>query len=165
MRHRQGLVKLNVTSSHRKALFSNMANSLIEHERIRTTLSKAKALRRVVEPLITLGRKASVSNRRLAFSRLRNRSSVVKLFDDLGPHYERSNRPGGYVRIVKTGFRPGDSAPTAYVELVDREEALAAKQAAVLADSSEPPQQALADNAELPKASEEDSAEQESEKK
>ncbi len=119
MRHRHGLRKLNRTSSHRKAMFRNMANSLVEHEVIKTTLPKAKELRRVVEPIITLGRTPSLSNKRLAFSRLRNRKSVVKLFSVLGPRY--SQRNGGYTRILKNGFRQGDNAPMALMELVDRE--------------------------------------------
>ena len=123
MRHGNGLRKLNRTSSHRKAMFRNMANSLIEHEAIKTTLPKAKELRAVVEPLITLGKKPSLANRRLAFDRLRNRDSVTKLFDVLGPRYQ--TRPGGYTRTLKFGFRVGDNAPMAYVELVDRPEAAA----------------------------------------
>ncbi|THF61312.1 50S ribosomal protein L17 [Pseudothauera rhizosphaerae] len=120
MRHRNGLRKLNRTSSHRQAMFRNMANSLLQHEVIKTTLPKAKELRRVVEPLITLGKKPSLSNRRLAFSRLRDRDMVVKLFDELGPRY--ANRNGGYLRILKFGFRNGDNAPLALVELLDRPE-------------------------------------------
>jgi len=120
MRHRNGLRKLNRTSSHRQAMFRNMANSLLEHEAIKTTLPKAKELRRVVEPLITLGKKPSLANRRLAFDRLRDRAMVVKLFDELGPRY--ANRNGGYLRILKFGFRDGDNAPMAYVELLDRPE-------------------------------------------
>lgn len=118
MRHRHGLRKLNRTSSHRLAMLRNMSNSLIEHEVIKTTLPKAKELRKVVEPLITLGKKPSVANRRLAFSRLRDDKSVSKLFDVLGPRY--AARPGGYLRILKFGFRVGDNAPMALVELVDR---------------------------------------------
>lgn len=118
MRHRQGYRKLNRTTSHRLAMFKNMANSLIQCEAIKTTLPKAKELRRVVEPLITLGKTSSVANRRLAFSRLRDDASVKKLFDILGPRYQA--RPGGYLRILKCGFRPGDQAPMAFVELVDR---------------------------------------------
>ncbi|MCL2589905.1 MAG: 50S ribosomal protein L17 [Betaproteobacteria bacterium] len=121
MRHRNGLRKLNRTSSHRQAMFRNMANSLLRHEVIRTTLPKAKELRRVVEPLITLGKKASVANRRLAFNRLRDREIVVKIFDELGPRY--ASRPGGYLRILKCGFRDGDNAPMAYIELLDRPDA------------------------------------------
>ena len=118
MRHGNGLRKLNRTSSHRKAMFRNMANSLIEHEAIKTTLPKAKELRAVVEPLITLGKKPSLANRRLAFDRLRNRDSVTKLFDVLGPRYQ--TRPGGYTRTLKFGFRVGDNDPMALIELVDR---------------------------------------------
>ena len=120
MRHRHGLRKLNRTSSHRLAMLRNMSNSLIEHEVIKTTLPKAKELRKVVEPLITLGKKPSLANRRLAFNRLRDRDSVTKLFDVLGPRY--ANRPGGYLRILKFGFRVGDNAPMALVELLDRPE-------------------------------------------
>ncbi len=120
MRHRHGLRKLNRTSSHRLAMLRNMSNSLIEHEVIKTTLPKAKELRKVVEPLITRGKKSSVANRRLAFARLRDRDTVAKLFDVLGQRYE--NRPGGYLRILKAGFRKGDNAPMALVELVDRPE-------------------------------------------
>lgn len=120
MRHRNGLRKLNRTSSHRQAMFKNMAASLLRHEVIKTTLPKAKELRRVVEPLITLGKKPSLSNRRLAFNRLRDREMVVKLFDELGPRY--ANRNGGYLRILKFGFRNGDNAPMALVELLDRPE-------------------------------------------
>ncbi len=118
MRHRHGLRKLNRTSSHRLALLRNLANSLIKHEVIKTTLPKAKELRRVAEPLITLGKKPSVANRRLAFARLRDRDMVVKLFDELGPRY--ATRNGGYLRILKFGFRQGDNAPMALVELMDR---------------------------------------------
>ncbi len=118
MRHRNGLRKLNRTSSHRQAMFRNMANSLLRHEAIKTTLPKAKELRRVVEPMITLGKKPSLANRRLAFDRLRDRDMVVKLFDELGPRF--SSRNGGYLRILKCGFRDGDNAPMAYVELLDR---------------------------------------------
>ena len=118
MRHLKSGRKLNRTSSHRKAMFSNMTISLIEHEMIKTTLSKAKELRRVAEPLITLAKNDSVANRRLAFSRLRDDSAVGKLFAELGPRY--NERPGGYMRILKCGFRSGDAAPMAVVELVDR---------------------------------------------
>ena len=118
MRHGHGLRKLNRTSSHRLAMLRNMANSLIAHEAIKTTLPKAKELRRVVEPLITLGKKPSLANRRLAFDRLRDRDSVVKLFGVLGERYK--TRPGGYTRILKFGYRVGDNAPMALVELVDR---------------------------------------------
>jgi len=121
MRHRHGLRKLNRTSSHRLAMLRNMANSLLRHELITTTLPKAKELRRVVEPIITLGKKPSLSNRRLAFSRLRDREMVVKVFGELGPRYAKRN--GGYLRILKHGFRRGDNAPMALVELMDRPEA------------------------------------------
>ena len=121
MRHRHGLRKLNRTSSHRLAMFRNMANSLLRHEAIQTTLPKAKELRRVVEPIITLGKKPSLANRRLAFDRLRDREVVVKVFDELGPRYAKRN--GGYLRILKSGFRKGDNAPMAFVELMDRPEA------------------------------------------
>jgi large subunit ribosomal protein L17 len=120
MRHGHGLRKLNRTSEHRQAMLRNMMNSLIEHEAIKTTVPKAKELRRVVEPIITLAKEATVANRRLAFDRLRDRDSVVKLFDDLGPRFK--SRPGGYTRILKMGFRVGDNAPMALVELVDRPE-------------------------------------------
>ena len=120
MRHGNGLRKLNRTSSHRLAMLRNMANALLRHEAIKTTLPKAKELRRVAEPLITLGKKPSLANRRLAFNRLRDRDMVVKLFDTLGPRYQ--NRNGGYLRILKCGFRQGDNAPMAYVELMDRPE-------------------------------------------
>jgi|SRR5690554_3228632 large subunit ribosomal protein L17 len=128
MRHRNGLRKLNRTSSHRQAMFRNMANSLLQHEVIKTTLPKAKELRRVVEPLITLGKKPTVANRRLAFNRLRDRDMVVKLFDELGPRY--ANRNGGYLRILKFGFRDGDNAPMALVELLDRPDVQADEPAA-----------------------------------
>jgi large subunit ribosomal protein L17 len=118
MRHRHGLRKLNRTSSHRQAMLRNMANSLLRHEAIKTTLPKAKELRRVVEPLITLGKKPNLANRRLAFNRLRDREMVVKVFDELGPRY--AGRNGGYLRILKFGFRVGDNAPMAIVELMDR---------------------------------------------
>jgi large subunit ribosomal protein L17 len=120
MRHKHGLRKLNRTSSHRLAMLRNMSNSLIEHEVIKTTLPKAKELRKVVEPLITLGKKPSLANRRLAFNRLRDRDSVAKLFDVLGTRYE--TRPGGYLSILKFGFRQGDNAPMALVMLMDRPE-------------------------------------------
>jgi large subunit ribosomal protein L17 len=120
MRHRQSGRKLNRNSSHRKAMFSNMAASLMRHEVITTTLPKAKELRRVAEPLITMAKSDSVHKRRLAFARLRDREVVTKLFNELGPRYQ--NRPGGYLRILKTGFRAGDKAPMALVELVDRPE-------------------------------------------
>ena len=118
MRHGHGLRKLNRTSAHRQAMLRNMMNSLIEHEAIKTTVPKAKELRRVVEPMITLAKKDSVANRRLAFARLRDDASVTQLFTDLGPRYNA--RPGGYTRILKMGFRVGDNAPMAFVELVDR---------------------------------------------
>ena len=118
MKHRHGLRKLNRTSSHRIAMFRNMASSLFEHEIIKTTLVKAKELRTVAEPLITLAKKDSVANRRLAFDRTRNKEMVGKLFSELGPRY--AERPGGYIRILKCGERAGDKAPMAYVELVDR---------------------------------------------
>ena len=121
MRHGHGLRKLNRTSEHRLAMLRNMMNSLIEHEVIKTTVPKAKELRRVVEPMITLGKEPTLANKRLAFDRLRNRDNVVKLFADLGPRYK--TRPGGYTRILKMGFRVGDNAPMALVELVDRPEA------------------------------------------
>ena len=120
MRHGHGLRKLNRTSEHRLAMLRNMMNSLIEHEAIKTTLPKAKELRRVIEPMITVAKEATVANRRLAFNRLRDRDSVVKLFNELGPRYK--TRPGGYTRILKMGFRVGDNAPMAFVELVDRPE-------------------------------------------
>jgi large subunit ribosomal protein L17 len=127
MRHRQGLRKLNRTSSHRLAMLRNMCNSLITHEAIKTTVPKAKELRRLVEPLITLGKDSSLSNRRLAFDRTRDRDVVAKLFDVLGPRY--AGRPGGYTRILKMGFRVGDNAPMAFVELVDRPEPVEAEAA------------------------------------
>ena len=120
MRHRLGLRKLNRTSAHRQSMLRNMTNSLLRHEVIKTTLPKAKELRRVAEPIITLAKKPSVANRRLAFSRLRDREIVVKLFDELGPRYAKRN--GGYLRILKFGFRQGDNAPMALVELMDRPE-------------------------------------------
>jgi len=132
MRHRKSGRKLNRTSSHRKAMFKNMAASLFEHELIKTTVPKAKELRKVAERLITLAKVDSVANRRLAFARLRNKEIVNKLFTELGPRYVE--RPGGYLRILKCGFRAGDNAPMAYVELVDRP----IKSAAVeVADDSE----------------------------
>jgi len=121
MRHRKSGRQLNRNSSHRKAMFQNMANSLFEHELIKTTLPKAKELRRFAEPLITLAKEDSVATRRLAFDRMRDKDMVGKLFSVLGPRYKA--RPGGYLRIMKCGFRPGDAAPMAYVELVDRPEA------------------------------------------
>ena len=120
MRHGHGLRKLNRTSEHRLAMLRNMMNSLIAHEAIKTTLPKAKELRRVVEPMITLAKEATLAHRRLAFNRLRDRDSVTKLFEQLGPRYK--TRPGGYTRILKMGFRVGDNAPMALVELVDRPE-------------------------------------------
>ena len=124
MRHRNGPRKLNRTTSHRLAMLRNMCNSLIMHEAIKTTLPKAKELRSVVEPLITLGKTPSLANRRLAFNRTRDRDVVAKLFNELGPRYQA--RPGGYIRILKFGFRQGDAAPMALVELVDRPEPAAA---------------------------------------
>jgi len=118
MRHRHSGRKLNRTTAHREAMFRNMAVSLLRHEQIETTLPKAKELRRVAEPLITLGKTASLANRRLAFSRLRDRDVVGKLFDDLGPRFQK--RQGGYLRILKSGYRPGDNAPRAIVQLVER---------------------------------------------
>lgn len=118
MRHRNSGRQLNRNSEHRKAMFRNMVSSLVEHELIKTTLPKAKELRRFAEPLITLGKEDSVANRRLAFNRVRSKSTVGKLFNELGPRYE--GRPGGYLRILKCGVRAGDKAPMAYVELVDR---------------------------------------------
>ncbi|TSE23516.1 50S ribosomal protein L17 [Tepidimonas sediminis] len=137
MRHGHGLRKLNRTSAHRQAMLRNMANSLLKHEAIKTTLPKAKELRRVVEPLITLAKKPTLANRRLAFDRLRDRETVVKLFNELGPRYQ--NRPGGYTRILKMGFRVGDNAPMAYMELVDRPEPAAAEggETAAPADKAE----------------------------
>ena len=118
MRHGHGLRKLNRTSSHRLAMLRNMTNSLLRHEAIKTMVPKAKELRRVVEPLITLGREPTVANKRLAFNRLRDREMVVKLFNEIGPRYKARN--GGYTRILKMGFRVGDNAPMAFMELVDR---------------------------------------------
>jgi large subunit ribosomal protein L17 len=123
MRHLKSGRKLNRNSSHRSAMFRNMANSLFQHEIIKTTLPKAKELRRVAEPLITLAKIDGVANRRLAFNRLRDKSAVGKLFTEIGPRYR--TRPGGYLRILKCGFRAGDAAPMAYVELVDRPAAIA----------------------------------------
>ena len=130
MRHGHGLRKLNRTSSHRLAMLRNMMNSLIAHEAIKTTVPKAKELRRVVEPMITLAKESTVANRRLAFDRLRDRDSVSKLFDVLGPRFKA--RPGGYTRILKMGFRVGDNAPMALVELVERTEIAAADGAEVV---------------------------------
>ena len=118
MRHRVSVRQLNRNSSHRKAMFRNMVSSLVEHELIKTTLPKAKELRRFAEPLITLSKEDSVANRRLAFDRLRNKKTVGKLFGELGPRF--TDRPGGYLRIMKCGYRTGDKAPMAYVELIDR---------------------------------------------
>jgi large subunit ribosomal protein L17 len=137
MRHGHGLRKLNRTSTHRLAMLRNMTNSLLRHELIKTTVPRAKELRRVVEPMITLGKRPSLANRRLAFNRLRDRDIVAKLFDELGPRY--ANRAGGYLRILKSGFRIGDNAPMALVELMDRpeptgEEDVAAKATAKKAD-------------------------------
>ncbi|MEJ7930436.1 50S ribosomal protein L17 [Ramlibacter sp. AN1015] len=128
MRHGHGLRKLNRTSEHRQAMLRNMMNSLLEHEAIKTTVPKAKELRRVVEPMITLAKEPTVANKRLAFDRLRNRDIVSKLFNDLGPRFKA--RPGGYTRILKMGFRVGDNAPMALVELVDRPEVSAEEQQA-----------------------------------
>ncbi|MFD1710456.1 50S ribosomal protein L17 [Ottowia sp. GY511] len=127
MRHGLGLRKLNRTSSHRLAMLRNMMNSLIAHEAIKTTVPKAKELRKVIEPMITLSKVDSVANRRLAFARLRDDASVAKLFTDLGPRFKA--RPGGYTRILKMGYRVGDNAPMAFVELVDRAEATDAPKA------------------------------------
>jgi large subunit ribosomal protein L17 len=129
MRHRHGLRKLNRTSSHRLAMFRNMTNSLLKHEVIKTTLPKAKELRRVFEPIITLGKEPTLANKRLAFNRLRDREMVVKLFAELGPRYK--NRNGGYLRILKFGFRVGDNAPMALVELMDRPETSEVPDAAI----------------------------------
>jgi large subunit ribosomal protein L17 len=128
MRHRHGLRKLNMTSSHRLAMLRNMTNSLFLHEAIKTTLPKAKELRRVAEPLLTLAKTPTVANRRLAFDRLRDRDIVTKLFNELGPRYQA--RPGGYLRILKMGFRQGDNAPMALVELMDRPNVEAAPEGA-----------------------------------
>ena len=125
MRHMKSGRKLNRNSSHRKAMFSNMTSSLIEHEIIKTTLPKAKELRRIAEPFITMAKTDSVHKRRVAFSRLRDRDMVTKLFNDLGPRYRE--RPGGYLRILKAGFRTGDKAPMAYIEMVDRPQAEASE--------------------------------------
>ena len=146
MRHRHAGRKLNRNASHRKALFKNLANSLIEKELIKTTVPKAKELRSYLEPLITLSKKDSVANRRLAFSRLRSASAVGKLFSELGERY--SNRPGGYLRVLKAGFRVGDSAPMAYVELIDRpiEQFVEPSKESISEDSVSP--EALEDNSE-----------------
>ena len=129
MRHRHGLRKLNRTSSHRLAMLRNMTVSLLRHEAIKTTVPKAKELRRVIEPILTLGKTDTLANKRLAFSRLRDREMVLKLFAELGPRY--ANRNGGYLRILKMGFRVGDNAPMAYVELLDRPEGVDAADAPV----------------------------------
>lgn len=134
MRHRKSGRQLNRNSSHRKAMFRNMTASLIEHELIKTTVPKAKELRRVAEPLITRAKSDSVANRRIAFSRIRDKDAVSKLFDELGPRY--SERPGGYIRILKCGLRSGDKAPMAYVELVDRPEPEAQEDAPEVDDST-----------------------------
>ena len=136
MRHGSGLRKLNRTSSHRLAMLRNMTVSLLRHEEITTTLPKAKELRRVAEPIITLGKKPSLANRRLAFNRLRDRGMVAKLFDDLGPRYAKRN--GGYLRILKTGLRKGDNAPLALVSLMDRTEAGADAAAGNIAEEKKP---------------------------
>jgi len=125
MRHRKSGRKLGRNSSHRKAMFRNMATSMVKHETIRTTVPKAKELRRVVEPLITLAKEDSVANRRLAFDRLRDKEAVGKLFTEIGPRFK--DRPGGYLRILKAGYRSGDKAPMAYIEMVDRPQAVAAE--------------------------------------
>jgi len=135
MRHGHGLRKLNRTTSHRLAMLRNMMNSLLTHEAIQTTLPKAKELRRVVEPMITLAKVPTVANRRLAFDRLRDRDVVVKLFDVLGPRFNA--RPGGYTRILKTGFRVGDNAPMALIELVDRGDAETTKEEQASADKTQ----------------------------
>lgn len=144
MRHRHGLRKLNRTSSHRLAMLRNMTCSLLKHEIIKTTLPKAKELRRVIEPIITLGKAPSLANRRLAFDRLRDRDMVVKLFAELGPRY--ASRNGGYLRILKFGFRKGDNAPMALVELMDRPEVAddAATEGAASAKAARTAEQAAA---------------------
>lgn len=134
MRHRKSGRQLNRNSSHRKAMFRNMTASLIEHELIKTTVPKAKELRRVAEPLITRAKSDSVANRRIAFSRIRDKDAVSKLFDELGPRY--NERPGGYIRILKCGLRAGDKAPMAYVELVDRPEPVAQEDAPEVDEST-----------------------------
>ena len=135
MRHGHGLRKLNRTSSHRLAMFRNMANALLTHEEITTTLPKAKELRRVVEPMITIGKKPTLANRRLAYDRLRDRGTVSKLFGELGPRYAKRN--GGYLRILKNGFRKGDNAPLALVSLLDRPERAAGQGEAGKSDKKE----------------------------
>lgn len=154
MRHRHGLRKLNVTSSHRKAMLQALCNALIEHEAINTTLPKAKELRKTIEPLVTLARRGgSVADKRLAYSRLRNRDSVAKLFEDIAPRF--ADRPGGYVRVLKNGFRAGDAAPMAFVEFVVRDRG----------DGLEQPDEDAAEEAEVASAPvvEEQAAEQETE--
>ena len=136
MRHRHGLRKLNRTSSHRLAMLRNMTVSLLKHEAIKTTLPKAKELRRVAEPIITLGKNPTLANKRLAFNRLRDRDMVVKLFDELGPRYKARN--GGYLRVLKFGFRQGDNAPMAIVELLDRPEPVEADAKASKKEKKEP---------------------------
>ena len=148
MRHGQGLRKLGRTTSHRLAMLRNMTVSLLRHEEITTTVPKAKELRRVAEPMITLGKKPSLANRRLAFDRLRDRDIVAKLFDDLGPRYAKRN--GGYVRILKTGFRKGDNAPLALVSLMDRAEEGA--EAASADDKKKPAKKEKKENKEQAKA-------------
>lgn len=152
MRHRHGLRKLNRTSSHRLAMLRNMTNSLLTHEVIKTTLPKAKELRSVAEPLITLGKSPTVANRRLAFNRLRDRDVVSKLFNELGPRFAK--RPGGYLRILKYGFRQGDNAPMALVELVDRgaEAVEPASDAKAAASETKPKAKAKASRAAAAKA-------------
>ncbi len=142
MRHRHGLRKLNRTSSHRLAMLRNMTNSLLRHEVIKTTLPKAKELRRVAEPIITLGKTPSLANRRLAFNRLRDRGNVVKLFGELGPRYAKRN--GGYMRILKFGFRKGDNAPMALVQLLDRPESTEQSETAAKGAKKETSAQATA---------------------
>lgn len=134
MRHRHGLRKLNRTSAHRTAMLRNLCNALLKHEQIKTTVPKAKELRRVVEPIITLAKKPSLANRRLAFSRLRDRDMVGKLFNELGPRY--ASRNGGYSRILKFGFRDGDNAPMAVIELMDRPEPTDAESATEVTEAS-----------------------------
>lgn len=150
MRHHNSGRKLSRTSSHRQAMFKNMAVSLFRYEQITTTLAKAKELRRVAEPLITLGKVPSLANRRLAFARLRDREIVTKLFDELGTRYK--DRPGGYLRILKFGYRNGDSAPLALVQLVDRPEAAAQPQAATAEEKPAKPKKSKAEKAEKPQA-------------
>ena len=164
MRHRNGLRKLNRTSSHRQAMFRNMANSLLRHEAIKTTLPRAKELRRVVEPMITLGKKPSLANRRLAFDRLRDRDSVTKLFTVLGPRFKA--RPGGYTRITKIGPRKGDAAPMAVIELVEELQVAATtgpSKEARKAAAQQAKVEALAPEEEAPKSAAAESADQDSE--